>query len=192
MKESNKTPGLYLIVVVISGYFLIYLQMYGKGKPVDYISLFIFVYISIISGLPFISKYINTIKFPLGGELSLREKLEALQDQHNALEAKHDDLERNIQERLNEVLVYSMSWYIYDKLKRLRDGNQEYIYDDSEHVRRDLQFLQDHGFVNLKPLLSDLKKGDNLIGYITLTHCGRRFVELREKYESGYQSKQSV
>lgn len=205
MKEENKAPVLYLIFIVISGCFLIHLQIYGKDKPVDYVSLLIFVYISVIVGLPFISKYINTMKF-LTFDFSLREQVKGLQAKNddlevkqNALEvkqdvlnAKHDDLEKNVQERLNEILVYSMSWYIYDILKRLRDGNQEYIYDDSEHVRRNLQFLQDHGFVNFKPLLSDLKKGDNLIGYINLTPCGQRFVELREQYESEYQHKLSV
>jgi len=151
---------------------------------------FVFIYISVIAGLPFISKYINIMKLP-GCKFSLREQIKDLQDKHNYLEAKHDDLKRDVQERLNEILVYSMSWYIYDKLKRLRDGNQEYIYDDSDHVRRDLQFLQDHGFINLKPLLSELKKGDNLIGVLTLTHCGHRFVDLREKYENEYQHKRS-
>jgi len=92
------------------------------------------------------------------------------------------------QDFLNEVLIFSMADHIYKRLRTLKLGNSEYHYDKSEHFKHDLQFLQDHGFIGLKPFISELEKDEVLIGKIKLTPCGHKFVEFREKYEKKYSS----
>jgi hypothetical protein len=109
---------------------------------------------------------------------------------------KIEQLERKIEEHsqildeqrriIDDLVVYSMAFYIYDKLKYLHIGShdpqgpyREYKYVKDEAFDHDLRYLRDHGYLNLF-MISDLQPGENLVGKLQVTEMGRRFVEMKE------------
>jgi len=107
-----------------------------------------------------------------------------------ALERKVGEQDRKIDEQrriLDDLALYSMAYYIYDKLKFLyfgtRDGFHErygeYKYVSDEPTDHDLRYLRDHGYVEMFQL-AELRPGENLVGRLKVTEMGQRFVELKE------------
>ena len=94
------------------------------------------------------------------------------------------DAQRKI---LDDLALYSMAFYIYDKLKYLTLGTAaeykstlgEYKYVQNEAFDHDLRYLRDHGYLELFQI-SQLVPGENLVGKLIVTEMGRRFVELKE------------
>jgi hypothetical protein len=88
---------------------------------------------------------------------------------------------------LDHLIVYSMAWYIYDKLKYIslgvlpeyRDRFGEYKYVQNETFDHDLRYLRDHGYLEMFQI-SDLHPGDNLVGNLRATEMGQQFVQLKE------------
>jgi hypothetical protein len=88
---------------------------------------------------------------------------------------------------LDDLALYSMAFYIYDKLKYLSLGTTaehkaalgEYKYVQDETFDHDLRYLRDHGYLELFQI-SQLVPGENLVGKLVVTEMGRRFVELKE------------
>ena len=106
------------------------------------------------------------------------------------LEQKVDEQSRKINEQrkvLDDLAIYSMAYYIYDKLKYLHLGTipavagkyGEYRYRRDEAFDHDLRYLRDHGYLEMFQI-SDLSEGENLVGRLRATEMGRRFVELKE------------
>ena len=99
-------------------------------------------------------------------------------------QAQQIDAQRKI---LDDLALYSMAFYIYDKLKFLClgtlpefDGRYgEYKYHPDEAFDHDLRYLRDHGYLELFQIGS-LQPGENLVGKLVPTEMGRRFVELKE------------
>lgn len=89
------------------------------------------------------------------------------------------------QKLIDDLVMYTMAWYILDKLKyiclgtidKYRSEYGEYKYTGDEPTNHDLRFLRDHGYLEMFQL-NDLKYGDNLVGRLRATEMGRRFVEL--------------
>ena len=107
-----------------------------------------------------------------------------------ALERRVSEQDRKIDEQrriLDDLALYSMAYYIYDKLKFLYFGARngyhgpygEYRYANDEPTDHDLRYLRDHGYLEMFQL-ADLKPGENLVGRLKVTEMGQRFVELKE------------
>lgn len=110
-------------------------------------------------------------------------KIEQL-EQKVSEQASQLDEQRKI---LDNLALYSMAFYIYDKLKYLYLGTLaasaaqfgEYKYVRDEAFDHDLRYLRDHGYLELFQI-SQLTPGENLVGKLKVTEMGRRFVELKE------------
>ena len=110
-------------------------------------------------------------------------KIEQLEKMVNE-QAEQLESQRRI---LDDLALYSMAFYIYDKLKYLclgtdaeyRSAFGEYKYVQDETFDHDLRYLRDHGYLELFQI-SQLAPGENLVGKLVVTEMGRRFVELKE------------
>jgi hypothetical protein len=98
------------------------------------------------------------------------------------LEKKIDD-QRRI---LDNLILFSMAFHIYDKLKFLALGAEnpggqfaEYVYVKDEPFDHDLRFLRDHGYLEHFQI-SGLAPGQNLVGRLRVTEMGKEFVKLKE------------
>lgn len=102
---------------------------------------------------------------------------------------KVEQLEKRLDEQrqmLDDLILYSMAFHIYDKLHYLAVGPlepngkfREYLYADDEASKHDLRYLRDHGYLELFQL-HDLRPGENLVGKLKVTDMGQRFVKLKE------------
>ncbi|QQO14050.1 hypothetical protein JJB99_32855 [Bradyrhizobium diazoefficiens] len=102
---------------------------------------------------------------------------------------KVEQIERKLDEQrrmLDDLILYSMAFHIYDKLKYLHLGAldahgkyAEYRYVDDEPSIHDLRYLRDHGYLEHFQI-SDLVPGENLVGKLKVTEMGQRFVNLKE------------
>src|SRR5215469_6077685 len=109
---------------------------------------------------------------------------------------KVEQLERKIEEHskildvqrdmLDDLIIYSMAFYIYDKLKYIHLGTidpngpyKEYKYVKSDADDHDLRYLRDHGYLEIF-YVRDLVPGENLVAKLKVTEMGKRFVELKE------------
>ena len=86
---------------------------------------------------------------------------------------------------INQLVVYSMAFYLYEMLRDFRKCEQgsmsEYKYLKSHESR--LRYLRDHGYMEQTFVISKLSPGENIAGRVKLTPVGRFYVETREKYE---------
>ena len=87
---------------------------------------------------------------------------------------------------LDDLILYSMAFHIYDKLKYLHLGSLnrngpygEYKYVKEEPFDHDLRYLRDHGYLE-DFQIGDLVPGENLVGRLKVTQMGQRFVNLKE------------
>jgi hypothetical protein len=103
---------------------------------------------------------------------------------------KIEQLEKKIDEQrrmLDDLILFSMAFHIYDKLKYFALGSlnpagqfREYKYHkNDEAFDHDLRYLRDHGYLE-HFLISDLNEGENLVGRLRVTEMGQRFVKLKE------------
>ena len=102
---------------------------------------------------------------------------------------KVEQLEKRLDEQrqmLDDLILYSMAFHIYEKLKFLALGSLEpkgdfgeYKYVNDEAFDHDLRYLRDHGYLELFQL-SELRPGENLVGKLKVTDMGQRFVKLKE------------
>ena len=110
-------------------------------------------------------------------------KVEQLEKKVNE-QAAQLDAQRKI---LDDLALYSMAFYIYDKLKYLTLGSWpntippsgKYKDVQNETFDHDLRYLRDHGYLELFQI-DELVPGENLVGKLIVTEMGRRFVELKE------------
>lgn len=148
--------------------------------------------IFLVAVLPYSTEAIATLLTSLGETLR-RSDLKLLHIgsfQIEQLERRVSEQAEQIDEQrslLDDLVLYSMSFYIYEKLKYLYLGTiQEFkdIYGEYKYVREeafdhDLRYLRDHGYLELFQI-SQLNPGDNLVGILQVAPMGRRFVELNE------------
>jgi hypothetical protein len=100
--------------------------------------------------------------------------------------AEHSRILDVQREMLDDLILYSMAFYIYEKLKFLHLGSvdisgpyREYKYVKSDADDHDLRYLRDHGYLEMF-YVRDLVPGENLVGKLKVTEMGKRFVELKE------------
>ncbi len=111
--------------------------------------------------------------------------------------AKIEFLERRIesqeaqigrqQDVINRLVLYSMSYYIFQHLSGLlraqQQPNGEYLFRKNDAFERDLRFLRDHGYLALFNV-GELTDGENLARRLELTPAGKLYVQLRQEYEA--------
>jgi hypothetical protein len=100
-----------------------------------------------------------------------------------------EQIEKKLDEQrlmLDDLILYSMAFHIYDKLKFLHLGvvhpdsmYREYKYVNDEPFNHDLRYLRDHGYLEHFQI-SELTVGQNLVGKLRVTEMGQRFVNLKE------------
>jgi len=128
----------------------------------------------VIAVLPWLASTVELINFP-GGSVQLREQVQRQEEKLNSQ-----------QEVITQLVVYSMSWYIFDLLSKLYHRNrsgEEYLFRNNDAMPRDLRFLRDHGYVE-HINIADLRDGENLVGRIRLTPVGNFLVEVREQLQA--------
>lgn len=87
------------------------------------------------------------------------------------------------QELINQLVIFSMSWHIFNFLRDFANNKySEFLYRSSEHMDL-LRFLRDNGFIEMLHLRK-LRELDNLVGKVIPTPIGRSYIELRERIES--------
>jgi hypothetical protein len=168
--SSTVWPTVFVSVVALTSLLLLVL----KGVEVQ-TGIVVLVAIAI---LPWVAAMIETMELPGRGKLSFRETQEKVERQGEQLNAQ--------QEIISQLVVYSMSYFIFDLLAKLyhrsRDGG-EYLFRDNEEMKRDLRFLRDHGYLEHFNI-GGLSDGENLVGQIRLTPVGNFLVELREQLQT--------
>jgi hypothetical protein len=125
-----------------------------------------------IAILPWVAVVIETMELPGGGKVMFREVREKVERQEEQLSRQ--------QEIIGQLVVYSMSHYLFDLLAKLYHGNRgggEYLFRDDEAVKRELRFLRDQGYLEHFHIRG-LRNGENLIGQIRLTPIGEFLVKL--------------
>jgi hypothetical protein len=128
-----------------------------------------------IAILPWVAAIVEEMDVPGVGKVTFRQVREKVELQEKQLNVQ--------QEIITQLVVYSMSSYIFDLLAKLYHGNRhgdEYLFRDDESMKRDLRYLRDHGYLE-HFYMGDLYDGENLIGQIRLTPMGNFLVELREQ-----------
>jgi hypothetical protein len=131
-----------------------------------------------IAILPWVAAVIETMELPGGGKVMFREVRETVKRQEEQLNEQ--------QKIITQLVIYSMSGYIFELLARLYHGNRdggEYLFRDDEAMKRDLRYLRDHGYLE-HFYIGYLNDGENLIGKIRLTPVGNFLVELREPFQA--------
>jgi hypothetical protein len=126
------------------------------------------------------------------GETLSKANLKSVQLGDVRVERLEEKIERNTQlldeqrRILDDLIVYSMAYYIYDKLRYLHLGTldvgthfREYRYVRDGTMDHDLRYLRDHGYLEMFQI-QDLQDGENMVGRLNVTEMGRRFVELKE------------
>jgi hypothetical protein len=136
------------------------------------------VALAVIAVLPWLAPLIDTMELPGGGSVTFREVKEEIGKQKEQLNAQ--------QEIINQLVIYSMSGYLFNLLSQLyhraRDGG-EYRFTNDESMIRDLRYLRDHGYLE-HFYIRQLPEGTNLAGQLKLTPVGNYFVEVREALEA--------
>jgi hypothetical protein len=102
---------------------------------------------------------------------------------------KIEQIEKKLDEQrlmLDDLILYSMAFHIYDKLMYLHLGSmnpsgpfREYKYVNDEPFIHDLRYLRDHGYLEHFQI-SELVPGENLVGRLKVTEMGQRFVNLKQ------------
>jgi hypothetical protein len=92
------------------------------------------------------------------------------------------ELISNQQNIINQLVIFSMSFHIYDFLRDFANNKyHEFLYRSSEH-KDIIRFLRDNGFIAMVHL-RQLQEGENIVGKIVPTPIGRFYLEQRDKFE---------
>ncbi|OPY86346.1 MAG: hypothetical protein A4E72_01687 [Syntrophus sp. PtaU1.Bin208] len=95
----------------------------------------------------------------------------------------HDAQLEKQQDMINQLVIFSLSYYLYDYLKRLY-LKKEFKFDITKpYLLPRLILLRDLGYLEMFHE-HNIHPGDNLNQKLKLTPAGEYFVELREKKEN--------
>ena len=85
----------------------------------------------------------------------------------------------NLQERVSNLFLLSMSGPMYRNLRKLATGRFG-PYEKSDALARELRNLRDQGYIEVWSIREVPKTGDELSEHVKVTEMGREFVSLRE------------
>lgn len=132
----------------------------------------------VIALLPWLSTILESVELPGGGKLLFREVRAVVVAQQEQIAAQ--------QRVINELVLYSMSFLIFQHLSGIYHGakrGESYLFQgDLEAFRRDLRFLRDHGYFHHFHV-NEVHDKQDLAATLKLTPAGVFYVELREAFE---------
>jgi hypothetical protein len=178
-----------LLLTAVTMFLLVLLLLHLKGKiAVDGWAILLFVLAVIPWSLPSTISAFQVLSDAFGR--SNFKSLQFGQFKIEQLEKRVSEQAQQIDEQrriLDDLTLYSMAFYICEKLKYLSLGTSEeheaqygeYKYVPNEVFDHDLRYLRDHGYLELFQI-GELTAGENLVGKLKVTEMGRRFVELNE------------
>lgn len=105
-----------------------------------------------------------------------------LQSQQSAIESQKQLLEKQ-QEIINKLVVYSMAFFYFERLKGLNDAlsnGTEYIFHKGDS--KDLEYLRDNGYIEILGI-RQLDDGQDISKIVKLTAIGKYYVQLRMEYD---------
>ena len=108
-------------------------------------------------------------------------------EQQEKLHVQEDKIKAQ-QKVIDKIVAYSLSGFIYGHLKGIvlaQERNGEYLFHRNDVMPRELQYLQDSGFIEYLDLDS-LTDDESMVPKVKVTQAGRMFVELRESLEDQY------
>jgi hypothetical protein len=151
-----------------------------QTRKLDAIALALVALSLIPALLPFIKENIKSIELPSGI------KVELLEMKVKRQEAK---LEKQ-QEIINQLVVYSMAFYLYEMLADLYKCEQgtlkEYIFKKTGNFEHHIRYLRDQGYLEMTFRVGALSDGENIASKVKLTPVGKFYVELRSQYKETY------
>ena len=159
---------------------LIIVRLLWSDIKIDEITLGLLI----IGSLPWFLSIIETTKLPGGIEIKMRVLERAVQNQEQEVQEQKLKLYRQ-QEIIHKLVAYSMSGFIFGQLQRIfyaQKNKELYTFDGSIIVKRELQFLFDHGYIEYVNL-QELQQGENLTEKVKITPAGELYVQLREELE---------
>lgn len=129
------------------------------------------VALAIVAVLPWLAPVIDTMNLPGGISLRFRQVEEKVEQQEQLL---------NVQQGIiTQLVVYSMSSYLFDILSHLYH-RREFLFHNDEPMQRSLRHLRDHGYLEHFNM-GELAEGINLAERLSLTPVGNFLVEVRER-----------
>ncbi len=159
---------------------LIILRIRWPDLKVDAITLGLLT----VALLPWFFAFLESAEFPGGWKVKFRELRGVIEQQERQIETQ--------QEIINQLIIFSMSQPIYEKLRALyyrkRDGG-EYIYQGEyeDTNRREFFFLRDHGYLASARggyfVPGEHMIGKDLVPEVELTPIGNFYVEQRQMLE---------
>lgn len=100
-----------------------------------------------------------------------------------AIESKIADQQGQIDsqaDKINQLITFSMSWYIYEMLFQIHRANKSsgtYVYRIDGSMDRNLRFLIDHGYI--EELYDWPKDGEEFANRIQFTRAGEALIAMR-------------
>lgn len=105
-----------------------------------------------------------------------------MQEHQSALESQKLTLDKQ-QEIINRLVVYSMAFFYFDRLKSLHDAltnGREYIFRKGD--AKDLEYLRDNGYIEIIGI-GQLRDSQDISQLVKLTPIGKYYVNLRREYD---------
>lgn len=160
-------------------------------KPFDVISLAFMALASVPFILPLLRGHLKSIEL-WGVKLSvLDETIQSQQRQlldQQVLISKFNDQQRQLSDHqalITKLVVYSMSYYLYDMLhdfQKCEQGIQtSYIYHVADESK--LVFLRDHAYIHNTFKIRQLQDKEDIASRVKLTPTGNFLIETRKRYE---------
>ena len=115
---------------------------------------------------------------------ALQELQENLSSQQTQIKKQQEQISYQ-QNVINQLVVFSMAFYIFRHLEGIYDGKRkrgEYLFRKNGNFERELRYLRDAGYIEWISI-SGLVEGQNLVNALELTPAGNFFVEVRREYE---------
>jgi Na+/alanine symporter len=169
------------IIITLAAAVLLVAHLLWPKLAIDYISAVLIV----IASLPWLPAILQSAKFPGGWELTFREMEGKVQNQQAELDKQRRLLEKQ-QEIVNQLVVFSMAFFLFERLRGLyyaRKRNNEYLFHKTDDYIKDLRFLRDHGYIEIIGI-GELHDGQDIARTVRLTPIGEYYVHLREEYEA--------
>lgn len=100
-----------------------------------------------------------------------------------AIESKVADQQGQINlqtEQINQLITFSMSWYIYEMLFQIHQAKEfggKYFYRNDGSMDRNLRFLIDHGYI--QEIYEWPKDGEEMTNRIQFTRAGQALISMR-------------
>lgn len=134
--------------------------------------------------MDFLQTHIKRAKF-FGQEIEFHELERRVEEQGKQIAETQTKVD-GVQDRINTIVTYFLSFYLFKHLSKLYHGGEYRFHKDN--LEKDLRLLRDLGYLEYFKI-SDLQDNDNLSDKIKLTPLGRLFVELRESKEQSNKTK---